>query len=268
MIVSCSKAKKEYRMRIGIIGDGAIGRYVRSTALAHGHEIRALLLLEERPDPHCVTSVADLPDDIDHMIDCAGHSALRSYGPDILRRGTNLTTVSLGALADSDLFQSLELAASDGGVKLHLASGAIGALDCLRAARVGKLDSVTYVGRKPPLSWKGSPAESRLDLDNLSAGAETHFAGSARDAATEYPKNANVAAAVALAGIGFDDTQVRLIADADVTENIHEVQAAGEFGSFSFTIRGHSLAENPRSSALAAMSVISRLDQESQHITF
>jgi len=263
-------------MRIGIIGDGAIGSYVREKALERGHEIRALLLLTECLQNHTaepngtrfVDNVADLPDDIDHMIDCAGHMALKSHGPDILRSGTELTTVSLGALADPDLFQSLEQAATEGHARLHLVSGAIGALDCLRAARVGNLQSVTYIGRKPPRSWKGSPAETRLDLDNLTAGTEVHFEGSARVAATEYPKNANVAAAVALAGIGFDDTQVKLIADADINENIHEIRATGDFGSFSFEIRGHSLPDNPRSSALAAMSVIAKLEQESQSIVF
>jgi aspartate dehydrogenase len=75
-----------------------------------------------------------------------------------------------------------------------------------------------------------------------------------------YPKNANVVAAVALAGIGFDDTTVRLIADADISANIHEVQAKGDFGMFTFQISGQSLPDNPRSSALAAMSVISKLD--------
>lgn len=263
-------------MRIGIIGDGAIGRYVRDRALERGDEVRALLLrtehLQERtaelPRTHFVDNVADLPEDIDYMIDCAGHTALKSYGPDILRGGTDLITVSLGALADSDLLQSLESAATTGRARLHLASGAIGALDCLRAARVGSLQSVTYIGRKPPQSWQGSPAETRLDLDNLTAGAAVHFDGSARDAATQYPKNANVAAAVALAGIGFDDTQVKLIADPDISENIHEIRATGDFGSFSFEVRGHSLPDNPRSSALAAMSVVARLEQESQSILF
>ena len=64
-------------MRIGIIGDGAIGSYVRDRALERGHVIRALLLLtEELPNRDaelqgtvCVDAVADLPDDIDHMID-------------------------------------------------------------------------------------------------------------------------------------------------------------------------------------------------------
>jgi len=193
---------------------------------------------------------------------------LIAHGPDILRRGTDLTTVSLGALADDEVLRRLQQAATEGGAKLHLVSGAIGALDCLRAARVGGLQGVTYIGRKPPRSWKGSPAETKLDLDALTAGAETHFDGSARDAATEYPRNANVAAAVALAGIGFDDTQVKLIADPDISENIHEIQAIGNFGQFSFEIRGLSLPDNPRSSALAAMSVISKLEQVSQRVGF
>jgi aspartate dehydrogenase len=263
-------------MRLGIIGNGAISRYVQAAALERGHEICALLLRPESLAEHaarlgdtvCVDRISDLPDDIEIILDCAGHAALRLHGAEILRGGTDLITVSLGALADADVYRELQAAAIKGAARLHLASGAIGALDCLRAARVGKLQSVTYVGRKPPHSWKGSPAETRLDLDNLSAGAETHFAGSARIAATEYPKNANVAAAVALAGAGFDDTQVRLIADPGVAENIHEVRATGDFGSFSFEIRGHSLPDNPRSSALAAMSVISKLEQESQSITF
>lgn len=262
-------------MRLAIIGDGAIGRYVREKALEYGHVVKALLLRPERLKLReeelqgilLVDNIADLPGDIDHVVDCAGHTALRSYGPDILYSGIDLTTVSLGALADSKLLNRLEQSATDGGSKLHLASGAIGALDCLRAASVGNLTSVTYVGRKPPQGWKGSLAESRLDLDNLAA-REVHFEGSARDAAMEYPKNANVAAAVALAGIGFEDTQVILIADPGISMNIHEIQATGDFGSFSFQVQGHSLPDNPRSSALAAMSVISKLAQESQSVVF
>ncbi len=263
-------------MKIGIIGEGAIGRYVRERLVEKGHEIGAILVRPERlaariaaaNSTHYVSAVGELPADIDHMLDCAGHEALRTLGPQILRRGIDLTTVSIGALADVDVQRSLESAAREGNAKLHLASGAIGALDCLKAASVGTLKSVTYVGRKPPNGWKGSPAEEKLELDNLSPGEHVHFDGTARDAAMQYPKNANVAAAVALAGVGFDDTRVLLIADPDLDENVHELRAVGDFGQFSFEIRGNALPDNPRSSALAAMSVVARLEREAETVGF
>lgn len=263
-------------MKIGMIGEGAIGRYVRDRLLERGHELRVVLVRPERlqdqaaihDDTLLTDAVGDLPHDIDHMIDCAGHLALQEYGSAILRRGIDLTTVSIGALADPETYEDLIQAATEGRARLHLASGAIGALDCLRAARIGTLQRVTYVGRKPPKGWKGSPAESKLDLDGLDGGAQVHFDGSARDAALQYPKNANVAAAVALAGLGFDDTCVKLVADPDIDDNIHEIQAEGDFGRFAFEIRGRALPDNARSSALAAMSVVSKLEQETQRISF
>ncbi|MEM1262774.1 MAG: aspartate dehydrogenase [Pseudomonadota bacterium] len=263
-------------MRLGIIGTGAIGRFVYDELLKRGFSMRALLVRAGRvlelgaqfPNVRCVATVADLPTDIDHVIDCAGHSALRTHGPDILRRGIDLTTVSLGALADSDLYQTLDEAAAAGNAVFTLASGAVGGLDCLRAARVGTLRTVTYTGRKPPAGWKGSPAEQQLDLDALVDEAHVHFSGTAREAATQYPKNANVAAAVAIAGIGFDATRVELIADPNVDQNVHHIAASGDFGDFSFVLRGNALPSNPKSSALAAMSVVSQLAQASQRIRF
>lgn len=250
-------------MKLGLIGVGAIANYVCNSLEARPHSVDAILVrparVSEKPALY-VGSVEALPADLDLVIDCAGHAALAAHGPAILARGIDVLSVSLGALADPDIYQSLDAAARAGNAKLHLASGAIGALDCLQAAHVGQLRNVTYVGRKPPAGWRGSPAEAATDLDALTSGARTHFEGTARQAALAYPKNANVAAAVALAGLGFDQTMVRLIADANISANIHEVQATGDFGSFTFQINGQSLPDNPRSSALAAMSVISKLD--------
>jgi aspartate dehydrogenase len=192
---------------------------------------------------------------IDLVADCAGHPALRQHGAAILSRGIDLVSVSSGALADTALHDRLVAAARSGNSQLRVVSGAIGALDALSSASAGKLAQVTYRGRKPPQGWRGSPAESKLDLDSLSRPA-VHFRGSARDAALEYPKNANVAASVALAGIGFDDTEVELIADPGVERNTHEIVAEGDFGRFEFCIEGRSLPDNPRSSAITAMSVV------------
>jgi aspartate dehydrogenase len=259
-------------MKIGIIGEGAIGRYVARILGERGLGPHVILTRPSRagamPEDGIlrVRAVADLPQGLDLMVDCAGHAALAEHGCAILERGIDLITVSIGALADPVLAENLARATCRG-AQLHLASGAIGALDCLQAAKVGGLSEVTYIGRKSPLSWLGSPAERLLALDTLNAAA-IHFEGTAREAALTYPKNANVAAAVALAGTGFDRTQVQLVADPAITENIHEIHAVGAFGRFSFRIEGVSLPDNPRSSALAAMSAVSAIERALAPITF
>lgn len=254
-------------MKIGIIGEGAIARYVcKHLGSPHVLLVQPGKLNATTEDgAQRVSSVASVPADTDLMVDCAGHSALIEHGPAILERGVDLVTVSVGALADVDVHDRLLKAAKRGGARLLLANGAIGALDCLTAARVGGLSEVIYTGRKPPAGWKGSAAEDKLNLDALTEPA-IHFEGDARQASLRYPKNANVAAAVALAGTGFDATQVRLVADPGIAENIHEIQAAGTFGSFSFRIEGRALPDNPRSSALAAMSVVAAIARERSDI--
>lgn len=199
----------------------------------------------------------------DVFVDCAGHQGLKDHGSSILRSGTDLVTLSIGALADPLLEAELKGAAEAGGSQLHLASGAMAGLDALSSASMGRLDAVNYIGRKPPEGWYGSPAEDTLDLANLKTPSE-HFSGNAREAALRYPKNANVAAAIALAGLGFEQTSVTLIADPTITENRHELSVRGEFGSFEISIAGRSLAHNPRTSALAAMSVVKKIADRSR----
>lgn len=255
-------------MKIGLIGKGAIAQHAANAIRARGHLVHAVLVRPDsvQQDPNLfVGSVHELTAQADLVIECAGHQSLATFGPQVLAQGIDMITVSIGALADEQVVVALETAARKSRARLHLASGAIGALDCLSAAATGRLDRVTYVGRKPPQGWKGSAAEDKLNLDGLT-GAETHFNGTARRAALSYPKNANVAAAVALAGVGFDETQVQLIADPSISRNIHEIEAEGEFGQFHFRISGNSLPDNPRSSALAAMSVVAKLDQLSEPI--
>jgi aspartate dehydrogenase len=258
-------------MKVAIIGSGAIGTYVRDRLSAIGVAEVAQIVRAGKADlqafPPKVSELSDLPIKPDLIVDCGGHAALAAFGPDALAMGIDVLTVSLGALADEGLEARLTAAARDGGARLHLASGAIGGLDALRSAAAGKLSAVTYTGRKPPEGWLGSPAETKTDLHALSA-PFTHFSGSAREAALAYPKNANVAAAVALSGLGMDNTQVALIADPYVTENIHEVAATGDFGKFTFRIAGQGLPDNPKSSALAAMSVLAAIAEMKKPIGF
>lgn len=263
MPVKSGRSRGGGMQKIAVIGHGAVAGYVARAAAVAGYEVGAVIARPGRGqaaravfgDVAVVTDVDALPAALDVVVDCAGHGGLRAHGVAVLEAGLPLISVSVGALADVQLLDDLTAAAGAGDTRLHLASGAIGALDALSAASAGTLEQVSYTGRKPPAGWRGSPAEAVLDLDGLREPA-VHFDGNARDCALAYPRNANVAASVALAGLGFDATRARLIADPTITRNIHEVRASGDFGEFTFTIAGRGLADNPGSSALTAMSVV------------
>ena len=256
------------KLNILMIGHGAIADYVAEHL--HDHPRLNLSAVLCRPgregeakrvlgaDVIAFDSVAAIDAPLSVAVDCAGHAALREHGAGLLERGIDLLTVSNGALSDPDLLETLRDVAERSPAKLRFLSGAIGAIDAIAAASVGGLDSVRYTGRKPPKGWIGSPAEDLIDLSTITE-PTVHFQGSARDAARLYPKNANVAATVALAGIGFDDTEACLIADPTITTNQHHIEARGAFGSLSFTIEGNGLPSNPKSSALTAMSVVKAL---------
>ena len=260
-------------LRVGLIGPGAIAQHVARGLAGIGAQLALAVIRPGRGDaaraalgdvPLADAVPARLPD---IMVDCAGHAGLAAHGPAILRAGVPLLTVSLGALADQGLEAALRQAAHQGDTRLILCSGAIGGLDALRAARMGRLARVTYEGRKPPAGWVGSRAEQVLDLTALS-GPAVHFDGDARQAARLYPRNANVAAAVALAGLGFEETSVRLIADPAATGNTHTITATGDFGEMRFAVTGRTLPGHPQTSALAAMSVLAALADQRARVRF
>jgi aspartate dehydrogenase len=216
-------------LSIALIGQGAIGQWI-----------------VERLDPKPMIVKRDdkLPR-VDLVVEVAGHSALRQYGIAALEQGSDLIITSIGALADQALWDSLQNAATKS--KILLPAGAVAGIDALSAARRGGLTSVRYSSRKPPASLG----------ENLPLNRDTIiFEGNARDAALQFPKNANVAATIALAGIGFDKTEVRIVADHTVTQNVHILEAEGAFGSFVMRIAGKPLLGNPKSSSLTAMSVL------------
>ncbi len=191
----------------------------------------------------------------DLLVECAGHSAIEEHVLPALARGIPCVVVSTGALGEPGMAQRVEDAARAGRTQVQLVSGAIGGIDALAAAHIGGLDEVVYTGTKPAKAWKGTPAEAVCDLDALTT-ARCIFGGNAQEAARLYPKNANVAATLAFAGIGLQRTRVQLFADPAATENVHHVLARGAFGEFEMTMRGKPLAANPKTSALTVYSVV------------
>ena len=264
--------------RLGLIGAGGISDVVLSTLserlaspLDHvailvraGGIMLAQALLDRLGDRlarsrRVVTGIdALLSDQLEMVAECASHTAVREYGARILATGCDLALISIGSLSDDNLRAQLEQAASRGNSRLFLPAGAVGGIDALAAARLSGLESVTYVGRKPPKAWIGTAAEKIVDLNGLTKPV-VFFEGNGREAARDYPFNANVAATLALAGMGFEQTKVRLVADPDVSRNVHEFVVRSGCGDFSVKLEGRPSAANPKTSLMAGYSVAREL---------
>lgn len=194
----------------------------------------------------------------DVALECAGHQVVAQWVPRLLSSGVDVVIASVGALADPEIEGMLRAAENQGKAKLMIPSGAVCGLDGLAAAREAGIDGVKYTARKPPRAWLDTPAEKILDLAGLREPA-AFFNGNARDACLQYPKNANVTAAISLAGIGFDRTMVTLVADPGVTDNRHSIAATGAFGRFDISIHATPMPDNLKTSMLSAYSMVSAL---------
>ncbi len=249
----------------GFIGCGGIARDVVAALREADAKVEILGALcrpgraEKARAPLLGIEIYDVIDDLLHrrpavVAEMASQEAVAAYGADILQRGIDLLVISIGALADPKLLQALKRAAQRGGSRVVLPAGAIGGIDAIAAMRLSGLKAVRYRSRKPPAAWRGSPAENVADLATL-ARRTVLYRGQAGEAALLYPQNANVAAAVALAGLGFEATQVELVADPEAPGNVHEIEAEGAAGRFAIQLQGHPSRTNPKTSALAALSV-------------
>ncbi len=246
--------------RIGLIGLGALG-LPTARALAASGRLCAAMARGARPVPGLGEAVATIEALLaagpDSVVECAGQDALEKLGPAVLSAGRDLLAVSIGALARPGCAASLARAAERSGAALVVASGAVAGLDGLAAARGIGLDRVTYRQYAPPSSWRGHPLAGALPQDGP---PQLLFSGSARAAATVFPKNANVTAAIAIAGAGFDRTEVELFCDPAATRTRHAIAARGAFGTLEVAIAAEPVAPGARSSGLVVGSLLAAIE--------
>jgi aspartate dehydrogenase len=253
-----------------LIGLGAIGTKTLGCLARASREVRVVGALVAHPDKHVHSPCPVFEDsealirlEPDLVIECASQRALIAFGARVLASSIDLIAASVGALAD-DAVSSRMRSAAAGNAKLYIPSGALAGVDALAAARPIGISRVRYTRRAPPSVWLRSGA---IDADRATdVRAPFHvYRGNAREAALKYPKNANVTATIALAGLGFERTEVELIADPGSPGNIHRLDADGEFGQMHCEISTTVISGASTSSQIVAGSlaraVLSRVER-------
>jgi aspartate dehydrogenase len=206
--------------------------------------------------PPRLVDLAELAD-ADIVVEAAPSAIFERVALPALEAGRVFIPASAGALLPRMHLARLALRT---GARIVVPTGALLGLDAVRAAAEGPIDSVTIETRKPPGSLIGAPylEWNGIDLIDL-VQPRLVFDGNALEAAAGFPANVNVAAALALAGIGPIRTKVRIWADPGVTRNIHTIRVEAEAARFTMTIENVPSAENPKTGRLTALSLLACL---------
>ncbi|QJQ97066.1 aspartate dehydrogenase [Halomonas sp. PA5] len=262
-------ASSEHSTRVGLIGYGTAGKDVAEAILggqAGDSRLVAVLVrdvakyagitLDGCQFTDCEeTFFASAPDVV---VETAGHAAVIRYAETSLAHGCDFMIVSVGAFCDQALFDRVMASAGRHGKRVLVPSAAIAGLDRIAAAAQGPLERVTLTTRKPVKAWRGTFAEEVVDLDTITQ-PTVIFEGNARESSRVFPESVNVSAALSLAGVGFESTDVRVLIDPSIDKNVHEVSAKGRFGEVRIEVRNTPSPSNPKTGHIVAMSVAKTL---------
>jgi aspartate dehydrogenase len=239
---------------VGLLGCGNIARIIaahlpgniRIAAVYDRHSERADGLAGRLGTIACHDFDAFLAADYEVAVEAASIGAVEDHGAALLAAGRDLVCLSVGALADTALRDRLVEAARAAGRVLRVPSGALFGLDNAKVGRISRLTRVLLRTTKPPRAL------------GLETGArQLLFRGAAGECIRRYPKNVNVAVALSLAT--GREAEVELWTDPAVERNTHEVVLEGDFGAVEITVHNLPSPDNPATSMLAALSVLTLL---------
>ena len=218
------------RKIVGLIGYGVIGKYVYRRITEENHA-EVGFVFDTNPE-----ATAELPyglavhtkealdmylskNRVDLVCEMATYQAVRNLAPIVLRY-TDMCIFSLTSFADAEFGEEIERLCSAHERNVYIPHGAVLGLDGIQDGRE-VLQSVGITTIKRPENL-GCTENVRTVL----------FEGSTREACERYPRNINVHAGVALAGLGFDRTSSAIIADPDIPGNTHVIEIKAEGVTF------------------------------------
>jgi aspartate dehydrogenase len=240
-------------IKIGLVGCGNIGHIIAG----HADGIRIVALFDKffdraqeletitgaRAHKHFESFIRE---DFGIVVEAASVNAVRHYAGDVLASGKDLVIMSVGALADPVFRDELRESARRNGKRIFIPSGAIFGLDNLKVGRISPIRKLLLRTVKSPKSL-GIEANERHLI----------FSGKANECIKAYPKNVNVSVAMSLAA--GKDVDVELWVDPAVDRNVHEVIFEGDFGETFIRVTNLPSPDNPATSYLAALSILSLL---------
>jgi aspartate dehydrogenase len=246
-----------------------LGDYTPVAILGRSNHSKARDLAVQYGLPYVLDLEALLATGPDVVVEAASHDAVRAHAAPLLGAGVSLIVLSGGALHDDVLRTRLEHLAGEKKAFLYVPSGGIGGLDALKAVVAAGCESVEIAVTKPPAAWKNIAYVEKLgvDLDRLSA-AHVLFEGSAREGVPYFPQNVNIAAVLSMAGIGFDRTRLKVVADPALKLNTHFITVRGRTGTVSLKFESVPFPDNPKTAMLACFSALAALKEFGRNVRY
>jgi len=238
---------------VGLFGCGNIG-----TILAKKHQDVQIVAVYDQYHER-MTKIADIIDvgihddfssfieeDFDLLVEAASVDGVRDHAVEALSAGKDLLILSVGALADPEFSIRLKETASQHHKTIHIPSGALFGLDNMKIGHVSEIEELVLRTTKPAHALGMDVVEKRCI-----------FRGGPEECIEKFPKNINVAVALSLAA--GQPASVEIWVDPNATKNTHEVFVKGEFGEAMIRVDNLPCPDNPRTSYLAALSIIALL---------
>ena len=228
------------KKRIGLVGFGFIGQYLLAKAEKDDF-IQIDFVYDVDPQRTAnlksslvLTNMNQLPDrNVDLVVEAAHPQAVRDLAPKIITQ-TDLLIFSLTSLADDAFREQMCWCAEAANRRIYIPHGAVLGLDGLHDGRE-VIDTVSITTVKHP---RNLGLADKAILEPV-----TIYEGSTRGACDKFPRNVNVHAAIALAGLGFDQTVSKIVADPGTDRMAHTIQVKGKGLQWEIKIESYATGE-------------------------
>ncbi len=255
-------------LKIGIVGCGAIGKSLAKYIVQDLSGKAVLSALYDLDQRQCVRisrrlatgTLGKLIKKSDLVIESASGKSSFFIAKSALLQGKDVMIMSVGGVLDQ--FSQLEKIAQAKKVRIFIPSGALAGIDGLKASKIGKIKKAVLTTYKNPASFQGVKyvADKKINLTGIKKDKVLFF-GPASQAVKYFPQNINVAAVLALAGIGKEKTKVKIVASPRTKRNIHEILVESNAGLVRARTENVLHPDNPKTSFLAVLAAAATLKQ-------